>query len=173
MLAFQYDGNYDGLISFLETRLSTYLTPEDISDPPDGVPRAAYDHFPFHFSGKFPALGAAHLSDEGRSAMDESEDCPGIVDIGIRFYNPSLVKKSGRAAFKDGRVQAQRKTRQLFGAWRKKLNADHDLRSQCLGIELGPVEQGDHDRLGNPFWLPEVGGTTVLWVLTVTVRFYL
>lgn len=177
MLIHDYD--YDGLVRFLEDRLSSYITPEDIKVPPPGVPRATFDYFPAVFGGRFPALCVSELpSDEGLPSIRDERtiSMPGVILMGLRIYHPSLTPPTGpNDPLRDGRAAAKRITQKIHSEWRKLFFADSELINAGAGgnVRITRREMGDHDRLNNPFTeeTSAAGTGRILWVNSAEIRF--
>lgn len=168
------DFDYDALVTYLETRLSSYLTPQDVDSPPPGVPRAIFDYFPAVFGGKFPALCVAELpSEDGIPSIrvPEVRHMPGVMTLGVRVYAVSLTRQ-GSGQVGDGRAQAKRITQSIHSEWRKAFMQDDAIRDQG-NARIVRREMGDHDRVGNPYTeeVTAAGSQRILWVHSSEIRF--
>ena len=172
LLARRFENDEEGLAEFLETRLLSYLVPQDVVRPPEGVPRVALDHFPTTFP-KTPALAASRLYAEGKSQLSDVIGVPGVVGVGVRGYYPSLTRPDLGAKYQDGRRAAARVCGSVFSAWRKAFLADWGLRHLVMDVELGRDEEGDHDRLGNPYVDQASTTGNIVWVKGAVALFYL
>ena len=171
MLASDYEYNYDGLAAYLESHFAGYLTPTGTSTPPLGQAAEIYQSFPHIFSGLWPVIGVSELGPEpGKPKFTDVAIGIAGVKIGVRVYYPSLTRPDLGADYVDGREAAKRITRSVWSAWFSQFNHDLTLQTQGAVATIANVEQGDHDKLGNPFYQPATKLNTVLWVHATVVN---
>jgi hypothetical protein len=155
---------YEEAASFLEDRFSKYLE----VGPEPALVRAAYDYDPYNFGGKFPALSVEEVGSSYEGASDRSK-LPGTMLLAVRIYDVALSRQSTTTEkWRDGRAQAKRRCREVWGAWLEQLNNDKELRKLVRAAEPLTTEAGDADALGNSR-LDETG-RHVLWTHRANLR---
>lgn len=154
--------------------------------PPDFSQDARHDGYePFFFSGLFPAAAAYELLDEEEPRTADNTIQPGILNIGLRFYMPSLyISALGDSIDASPRAGSFRELKRLYARFRENLygktEADFalgnfNMQGRVNRIRIVRSEVGDHDRLGNSLAvdMDSDGNETVLAVRHIDVRFEL
>lgn len=173
------DGKYKDIVVFLEARMLGYFTvAADPTNPPAGQVAETQPIFPYNFGPNFPVGAASELTHEGeqtRGLRRGQTPPPRTIDVGIRIYYPSLITAGTLgpdSGFDDGRERARNICRDVYESWREKFYEDEELETMVEGIIMGQAEWGDHDRISDPFYMPNLS-ETILWVHSAPVQFIL
>lgn len=172
-----FAADYAGVVEYLQEKMLSYQTPQ--LNPPLGVPAKQLRHFPSPPIPPFwPLMAIAELEPEmgEPETISDTDVLIRAIRLGLFIYHPSLWSKNKaklgeKEEFEDGRMQAHRLTRAVWGNWLKAFQSDHALRDQLNRIEVR-VEVGDRDRVGFHYYQDD-NRTTILWLRVTTIEFYL
>lgn len=175
-LVHEHDGDYPAIVKFLEERMRDHFTVSERDPVPEGHVAEALARFPYNFGDRFPLGAVSELGHEGlRSVGGRSTvPAPALIDVGVRIYTPSLLGDDalGPVEYEDGREEARDIARAVYEKWRRSFLLDDELEGLVRTIQMGRMVDGDHDQIGNPFFVPGTT-STILWTFTVPVRFTL
>lgn len=148
-------------------KFTSYLTPTNTKNPPDGVPAMVLDYFPFNFSDKWTILAVAALAPEVDPAVRGMRGSRiSAINIGMRIYALSLKPKGSDMKYEDGRQSANKATSMVWSNWFAAFEADAELWPYNISFA---VDLGDQDRAGGYLRQPD-RPEQVLWVHSTTAR---
>ena len=168
-LAIEFADRPGDLAAFLEKRFANYLP--IVQSPGRGEVADAKTWFPSSFKQWTGAVvGVSELYSEGRGALGDDPDMPGLVVIGWRAHYQSLTRPNQGGVWKDGRQEARDICRPVADAFRKALFADRWLEARVERVSIGRAEVGDQDRMGNPYEDLSSRGNSIIWVHSLPVE---
>ena len=148
------------------------LLPDEEFDQ-DGI-HVGYE--PFHFGGVFPSAAAYPLGSREDPKQVAGSPQPGVIEVGMRIYLPSILATPDGSWDASPRKQAQFEARRLHSLWRKELydpiSQNSTLGGRVHRIEVARSFQGDMNRLGFAIAVDEETDS-YLWVHDMGLRVYL
>jgi hypothetical protein len=131
---------------------------------------------PIYYGGNFPAAACFELPFEDEPRRGDNTMQPGIVNLGFRFYLPSIITLGDDGFDASPRSGAQREGVRLHARWRENLLArpedgNFNLQGRVHRISLLRGESGDMNRLGFALAVDySDDANTILWVHHTDIR---